>query len=101
MFRKLKTIAPAEAARAVGAGELQLVDVRPAAAAAEGRVAGAVNIPLGELEGRIEEIDASRPVAFMCRSGMTSKQAVKLARARGLDALNVDGGANAWKKAIR
>ena len=98
MFRKMKTIAPAEAARAASAGELQVVDVRPPSAVAEAPVAGAVNIPFGDLEARIEEINPSIPVAFVCRSGVRSKDAVKLARTHGLDALNVEGGALAWKE---
>ena len=96
LFRKTQTIAPVDAARAADAGELQLVDIRPADEATEQRIAHALNIPFGQLDSRLGEIDADRPVAFVCRAGVRSKDAAKLATKRGLDALSVDGGAAAW-----
>jgi rhodanese-related sulfurtransferase len=96
--RKTKTIAPADAARAADAGELQLVDIRPEAEATEERIAHALNIPFGPLDARLGEIDAARPVAFVCRAGVRSEDAAKLATKRGFDALSVAGGATAWRE---
>ena len=50
MSRAIKIIVPSEAARAVQAGELQLVDIRLAPDAATKPLAGAVNIPFPCLE---------------------------------------------------
>jgi rhodanese-related sulfurtransferase len=99
MFRrKTTTITPADAERAAAAGSLQLVDVRDAEEVAGERVPHARHIPLVDLKQRVDELDASRPVAFICRSGMRSGMAVKIARSRGLDAFNVAGGVIAWRK---
>ena len=101
LFRKrAKTITPADAERAAAAGSLQLVDVRDAQEVAGERVPHARNIPLTDLARRLDELDSARPVAFICRSGMRSGMAVKVARSRGLDAVNVAGGVIAWRKQL-
>lgn len=100
LFRKAQTIAPLEAARAADAGELQLVDIRPPEEATEQRIDNAVNIPFGQLDARLEEIDAGRPVAFVCRAGVRSEDAAKLAAKRGFDAFSVEGGAAAWPESL-
>jgi rhodanese-related sulfurtransferase len=97
---EIKNITPTAAARAAEAGELRLVDVRLAPDAAADRIELAVNIPLPELEARMGELDAARPVAFVCRAGARSQDAVRMAAERGYDALNVEGGALAWHDQI-
>ena len=96
----IKNIKPADAAAAVEAGELQLVDIRLAPDAAADRIALAANIPFPELEARIGELDGSRAVAFLCRAGAKSQEAAQLAARHGLDALNVEGGALAWRRQV-
>ena len=96
----IKHIKPADAAAAASAGELQLVDIRLAPDAAADQIEPAVNIPFPELEGRFGEIDSARPVAFMCRAGAKSQEAARLATERGYDALNVEGGALAWREQV-
>jgi rhodanese-related sulfurtransferase len=79
----------------------QLVDVRERAEfAGGGRVAGAKSLPLGELEGRISELDRFRPIYVMCRTGRRSREAQQKLQKRGFtDVTNVAGGFEAWKKA--
>ena len=96
----VKNIEPRDAARQAEAGELQLVDIRLAPDAAADLIALASNIPLPELEGRMGELDSSRPVAFMCRAGARSQDATRLATEHGFDALNVAGGALAWREQL-
>jgi rhodanese-related sulfurtransferase len=96
----IKNIKPADAARAAEAGELQLVDIRLAPDAAADHIALAANIPFPELEGRIGELDRGRPVAFLCRAGAKSQEAAQMATGCGLDALNVEGGALAWREQV-
>jgi rhodanese-related sulfurtransferase len=98
LFRRPKSLSPAEAASAHERGELQLVDVREHAELAEARVRGAVHIPLRQLGGRLAELDG-RPVAFLCRSGSRSALATRAASRAGLDAANVSGGVTAWGRA--
>ena len=99
LFRHSSSLTPTEAAAAMRRGELQLVDVRQPAELHQGRVAGARHIPLGQLAGRLGELDRSRPVAFLCHSGARSALATRKATKAGLDAANVRGGVIAWSRA--
>ncbi len=80
-------------------GELHLVDVREQMEFAGGRVSGASSLPLGELEERHKELDHSKPIYVMCRSGRRSGEAQQRLRALGFtNVINVTGGLEAWKK---
>jgi NADPH-dependent 2,4-dienoyl-CoA reductase/sulfur reductase-like enzyme/rhodanese-related sulfurtransferase len=72
----------------------QIVDVRPAAAAARQPVPGAKNIPLAELRGRLAEIDGSQPVFTICQMGKTSYFAARILANHGFDARSILGGAH-------
>lgn len=99
LFRRTKTLTPAEAAGALAQGDLQLVDVREGAELAQLRVKGATHIPLGQVAARLGELDRDRPVAFLCRSGSRSAAAARRAAKAGFDAANVQGGIVAWGRA--
>ena len=80
-------------------GEIHLVDVREQMEFAGGRVSGANLIPLGELEERHEELDHSKPIYVMCRTGRRSAEAQSKLLALGFtNVVNVVGGIEAWKK---
>jgi rhodanese-related sulfurtransferase len=77
-----------------------LMDVRGPSEYAGGHAIGAVNIPLPELERRIIEIPADRPVLVICQSGGRSAKAVAILGSRGFaNAVNVLGGTSAWLRA--
>lgn len=58
---------------------------------------GAVLIPLGELEDRLDEIPTDREVVVYCRSGQRSATAVRTLMASGFSrAHNLRGGVLAW-----
>ena len=71
----------------------QIIDVRPPKMAGKKPVPGAKNIPLGQLRGRLDEIDASRPVFTICQVGKTSYFAARILANRGFDARSILGGA--------
>jgi hypothetical protein len=50
-------------------GLVTVLDVRPADEFAAGHVAGAINIPLGELETRLSELDPRMEIVAYCRAG--------------------------------
>lgn len=82
------------------ADDLHLVDVREHAEFAGGRIEGAKLLPLGELEKRHAELDHSKPIYVMCRTGNRSSQAQKKLKSLGFtNVINVAGGFEAWKKA--
>jgi rhodanese-related sulfurtransferase len=83
----------------VANGEVHLVDVREQVEFAGGRIAGASLLPLGELEQRHSELDHSKPIYVMCRTGRRSAEAQKRLNALGFtNVINVAGGFEAWKK---
>ncbi len=62
---------------------------------------GAVMIPLSELEGRLSELPADRPIAVYCRSGSRSSRAVRTLTDAGFrHAENLRGGILAWAEEI-
>jgi rhodanese-related sulfurtransferase len=80
--------------------DLQLVDCREPYEWAAGRVDGAVHIPLNAImSGGGADLDPSKPVAVICRSGNRSELATMMLQARGFDAHNVGGGMEAWEAA--
>jgi rhodanese-related sulfurtransferase len=80
-------------------GEIHLVDVREQMEFAGGRVAGASLLPLGELEERHKELDHSKPIYVMCRTGRRSSDAQRKLKALGFtNVVNVVGGMEDWKK---
>jgi len=81
-------------------GELHLIDVREQMEFAGGRVSGASSLPLGELEERHKELDHSKPIYVMCRTGRRSAEAQARLRSLGFtNVINVAGGLEAWKTA--
>ena len=80
-------------------GEIHLVDVREKIEFAGCRVKGASLLPLGELEKRHSELDHSKPIYVMCRTGRRSAEAQRKLHALGFtNVVNVSGGVEAWKK---
>ena len=96
-----QNLAPAELRSLLAkADRLQLVDVREQAEFASGRIPGARLLPLGELQRGAAELDRSRPVVCVCRSGKRSAQAVEKLVALGFDQVHqLDGGLTAWEQA--
>ena len=75
----------------------QLIDVREVDEYAEGRIPGAVNIPLSEFQQRYQEIETDRPIVLVCARGGRSAQAATFMAAMGYTNLyNLDGGTLGW-----
>ncbi len=82
-------------------GGAYALDVREREEFAGGHVPGAVNIPMGQLAGRLDEVDRDRPVVVICRSGNRSDAMADVLRAAGFDAVNMVGGTLEWIEAGR
>ncbi|HTU46743.1 MAG TPA: rhodanese-like domain-containing protein [Bryobacteraceae bacterium] len=77
-----------------------ILDVRRPAEWKQGRIPGAVHIPLDDLRRRIAELDGTRTVAVYCKSGYRSSIACSLLQAAGFQrVLNIQGGFDAWSGA--
>lgn len=73
-----------------------VVDVREPYELRSGIVPGAINIPMGQLQGRVNELDKSKPHAIICASGNRSASAASWLSQQGLEVANVVGGMSLW-----
>ena len=78
---------------------LQLLDVRKASEWAAARVDGARHIPMEQVPARLSELDRTKPVAVICRSGNRSAYVTEYLNRVGFNAFNVDGGLQSWARA--
>jgi adenylyltransferase/sulfurtransferase len=90
-------ITPRELERSLAAGDRPvLLDVREPMEFRLTRLPGAVLVPLGELPGRLNELDSTGSMVVYCHHGIRSVRAVEFLRAAGLRARNLKGGIAAW-----
>ncbi len=89
-----KTVQYHEVEQAVADG-WTLVDVRTEGEFARGTIPGAVNIPVDDLRGRMDELADQKVLAF-CRVGQRGHVAVSLLENLGVEAANLDGGYLTW-----
>ncbi len=77
-----------------------LVDVREDDEWAAGHAPSATHIAMGDVVTRVEEITSVEGTAYVvCRAGGRSAQVVQFLVGKGVDAVNVDGGMQAWAAA--
>ena len=85
----------------IESGEPVVVDVREQDEWDEGHIPGAVHVPRGHLESRIERLapDAARPVVVYCSQGNRSVFAAKTLEELGYeDVVSLAGGFTDWKR---
>lgn len=74
-----------------------LVDVRTPGEYRQGHLPGAVNIPLNDLQRRIQEVPTDKTVIVVCATGNRSRTgATLIMRAGNEDVYNLQGGTMAW-----
>lgn len=95
-------VSPRELKSRLDAGEQPVIlDVREPWEIAVASLPGTVNIPLRDLARRLTELDTSRDVVVMCRSGGRSMQAAQFLATRGFTRVsNLDGGILAWSRDV-
>lgn len=97
----MKTYISAREAKSKGgvAREAQWIDVRSTSEFAAGHVRGAVNIPLEELETRLDDISHERAVLLICQSGKRAAMAADLLEQCLSEIAVLEGGTKAWAAA--
>jgi rhodanese-related sulfurtransferase len=75
-----------------------LLDVREDDEWEAAHVEGAVHVPLGQLPERVAELPDER-VVVVCRSGARSGRATVWLNRNGYEAVNLEGGMQAWARA--
>ncbi len=77
-----------------------LLDVREPYEVRIASIPGATTIPLGELRGRLGELNRDSEIVVMCRTGKRSDMAARFLRDQGYRARNLTGGIHAWSEQI-
>lgn len=81
----------------LGREDITIVDVREPAEYAFGHIPGAISIPLGQLEDRMDELNPEDEIYVVCRTGNRSEMACKWLREKGFKQVkNVLPGMTEW-----
>jgi len=85
--------------RRVKAGEVTVLDVRPAEEYAAGHIPGALSVPVAELEARLRRLPRDRDVVAYCRGPycVMAAEAVEMLRAKGFTAHRMELGVPDWR----
>ncbi|MBI5354177.1 MAG: molybdopterin-synthase adenylyltransferase MoeB [Chloroflexi bacterium] len=84
-----------------GTSKLTLLDVREPHELEISAIPNAVNIPLGQLAGRLSELDSADDMVVFCKAGTRSARALELLMSAGFKkAKNLKGGINAWARDV-
>ena len=94
MYRNVE--ASEVAARLGTSAEFFLVDVREPAEFHEWSIPTAVNIPIGQVAARIDEVPTDREVVTVCGSGKRSARAAETLSRSGRQVGDLTGGMHAW-----
>jgi adenylyltransferase/sulfurtransferase len=98
---EISEIDAAQARERIESGEPVVVDVREQSEWDEGHIPGAVHVPRGHLESRIERLapDPTRPLVLYCSAGNRSAFAAKTLAELGYeDVVSLAGGFTDWKR---
>jgi rhodanese-related sulfurtransferase/predicted transcriptional regulator len=95
----LEPVEADELRRRLDAGEVTVIDVRPAAEYSSGHIPGARNIPIDELADRLDELPASTEIIAYCRGPycVYAARAARLLAARGYPTRLFLGGFPHWR----
>lgn len=90
------TISPAELA---ARRDQVVIDVRAPEEFAEEHMPGSIDVPLEQLGQRSSELPEAPQLVLICASGRRSAEGADLLVSRGITAVSVEGGLQAWKEA--
>lgn len=98
-----RTITVEQLKSRLDAGErLRMIDVREEDEVAQGMIAGALHLPLGQIPQQLDAIPKEEEVIFVCRSGYRSDQACQYLSSLGYTGVtNMVGGMLAWNQLPR
>jgi rhodanese-related sulfurtransferase len=82
-------------------GGVVVLDVRPREEYDAGHIPGAISVPLGELEGRLDALPRSAEIVAYCRGPycVLAPQALTLLRRKGYRARRLQDGLPEWRRA--
>ncbi len=82
--------------------DIQVIDVREPQEVAVAKIPNSIPIPLGQIMGRMSEIDPKRETVVHCKMGGRSAKAIEALRRSGFSGklLNLKGGIIAWSNEV-
>ena len=82
--------------------DIQLIDVRQPDEIAFAKIEGSKLIPLGEIMGRMNEVDPARDTVIYCKMGGRSGRAIEVLQHSGFTGSlkNLVGGITAWSNDV-
>jgi ArsR family transcriptional regulator len=97
----LEPVSRLELMNRLQSGLVTVLDVRPEDEFALGHLQGAINIPLGQLEQRLVDLDPGREIIAYCRGSycVLSYEAVAALRHRGFKVRRLEEGFPEWRAA--
>jgi len=97
----VEQVSAAELADRLSRGQVVVLDVRPEAEYRAGHIAGARSMPVEELDAQMAQLTREGEVIAYCRGPycVYADDAVRLLRARGLEARRLDVGFPEWRRA--
>jgi rhodanese-related sulfurtransferase len=97
----LEPVAPAELLRRARRREGVVIDVRPPEEYQAGHIAGALSVPLADLERRLSELPRRGRIVAYCRGPycVMAAEAVRRLRRSGRDARRLENGFPEWRDA--
>ncbi len=97
----MRNLSPEELKSLLDRGQVQLLDVRQPEELEIAHIAGALHIPLGELSGRLGELDPARAIVALCHHGVRSEMAGRVLERNGFaHVAHLSGGIDAWSQEI-
>src|SRR5258707_14422310 len=99
----MNEITPTELKQRLDNGDdIQIIDVREPNEFEIGRIPGSVLIPLGQVMGRMSEIDPERETVVHCKMGGRSAKAIEALKRTGFTGhlINLKGGITAWSNEV-
>ena len=77
----------------------QLVDVRSSSEFASGHIRGAVNIPMDQIEARLDDLVLDHPIVLICQTGKRARMTAGLLEPCHRQIAVLEGGTKAWMDA--
>jgi rhodanese-related sulfurtransferase len=77
----------------------QLIDVRSGSEFASGHIPGAVNIPMDQIEARLDDLRPGVPIVLICQTGRRARMTADLLEPCRRQISVLEGGTSAWIQA--
>lgn len=96
------TISPEELQAAIQtAAPIQIIDLRESGELQISQFPGAHHLPMGQLSFRLNEIDPTKEIVLVCRTGIRAVWVMATLKSHGINKVKVlRGGINAWAQQI-